>query len=214
MRMHKLILPTVAVLLACGCANYTMLQTADVLPQGTSELGTGAALNRYEIEYGTSRDSLRHAARMPAMLLWYRRGLRPRLDIGVLAWLPLGFRTDLKYQLVGSPSGNGFVLSIGAAAGYTFVEKEGLALNVIAVHAPVYFGYDFNAILSVYAVPRYIVRCSFDSERLGFSHALAATGGLVVGSRFPIYVEGTCGYDASAGKGLYSGGVGVGFRFR
>ncbi|MBD3243712.1 MAG: hypothetical protein GF331_24185 [Chitinivibrionales bacterium] len=212
--MHTRMVLLAAALLACGCANYTTLQTADVLPKGSSEFGIGGSLNKYETQYGTSRDSLRHGARLPALLLWYRRGLTPRLDIGLFGWLPLGFRTELKYQLAGSPGRNGLALSLGATAGYTYVNKEGLALSVIEAHTAVYLGYDISTIVSLYAVPRYIVRCSFDSDRLGFGHALAATGGLVLGRRFPFFVEGTCGYDAAAGEALYSGAVGVGFRSR
>ncbi|MBD3242381.1 MAG: hypothetical protein GF331_17455 [Chitinivibrionales bacterium] len=201
-------------LLAIGCANFAALQTADVMPKGKSEFGMAATLNRYEVVYANDTDSLRHSARMPAVALWYRRGVAKRLDLSVFAWLPLGFRTGLKCQLAGASDRNGFALSLGAEGGYAYIDREGLVFHLLEWHAPLYLGVDISEYFSLYAVPRYIGRCSFGEAGAGVGHAAAGTAGLKLGRRFPLYLEGTYGYEATTGGWFYSGAVGVGIRSR
>jgi hypothetical protein len=205
-----------AALAACmlGCANFSTLQSADVLGKGKSEGGAGATLSQYELVYGNGVDSLRHTARMPALALWYRRGLARRLDLNLYAWIPLGFRAGLKFQLAGAPDRDGFSLSLGAEGGYVYVEREGLVCNIIEWHAPLYLGVDFSRSVSLYIVPRYTGRCSYNDNGAGFAHAFGGAGGLQLGRRVPLYLEGTAGYEGSAGVWFYGGAVGLGIRSR
>jgi len=106
--------------LLAGCANYATLQEADTIPKGQSKTGFGVTGTSYQVESGGTLDSVE----VPAVNVWYRRGLTDNLEAHTSVWMPLGGSAGLKYQLAGNRAKAGISLSLGFDLGFLRMSTE------------------------------------------------------------------------------------------
>jgi hypothetical protein len=194
-------------LLYFSCANYSTMQSADVLGAGKKKLGTGVTYTSYKYKFDDTTDV---SFNVPAVTFWYRLGVTDKLDLHANLWIPLGASVGAKYQFIGGPDVNGFGLSSGLDVGYLQITSGDFKTNLIDFYVPLYMAYDFSQIFSLYLVPKYIGRLSIGSST-GFSSSAAGTLGLKIGNRVSCLLEGTYGYDFTSGQPVLT--VGVGFDF-
>jgi hypothetical protein len=218
MYLRQLIILAFA-LIATGCANFASFQSADTVPEGEGVLGVGASYTAYEIDIGDEPTS----ATVPAVNIWYRRGITDEFELHTNVWLPFGATIGAKYQLLGERKTPGFGFSLGADIGYLSISTGSgdteASTSLLDIYVPVYTGYRVSESFAVYLTPKYIMRAAFGSASSGdeeassteIFHIPAATLGVALGSSVEFLVEGTVGYDTVTEALVYTAGIGVGF---
>ncbi len=217
--MKRLILALVAIFATSGCANYASFQSADTVPEGQGVAGIGMTYSGYEAEVGDQTESFS----VPALNLWYRRGITEEFEVHGNIWIPFGASLGAKYQLLGGRKTPGLSLSLGADLGYLSIttgsgDTEASA-SVLDVYIPVYTGYRVSEGFAVYFTPKYILRAAFASASSGSAeasdnelyHTPGATIGVAIGSDIEFLIEGTVAYDLTNEYAAYTAGIGIGF---
>jgi hypothetical protein len=221
--------------LGTGCASFTSMQTASVVPEGkvrgfvapetvgivTSDTGSGTG-----------------SAFVPQIEAGVRVGLGHGWDLGAKAWL-LGFEVDGKYELLNS---GGNILSFGPGVGYFGANSSNTgssgSLNIVTFYVPLYYGLklgEHELVISPKAIDQLILGNGTDSGgNTSSSGNVLWVGGSVgialkVGQSFRLVPEISVMYPAaisgttvsatgSSSSGTVSGGAvmvqgGVGFLF-
>lgn len=218
--MKRLILALVAIFATSGCANYASFQSADTVPEGQGVAGVGLSYTGYEVEVSGVTESFS----VPALNIWYRRGITEEFEVHGNVWLPFGASLGAKYQLLGGRKTPGLSLSLGADMGYLSIttgsgDAEASA-SVLDVYIPVYTGYRVSEGFAVYFTPKYILRAAFASATTNGSdggsstdlfHTPGATIGVAIGSSVEFLLEGTVAYDLTNEYAAYTFGIGIGF---
>lgn len=217
--MRKLLLALVVIFVSSGCANYASFQSADTVPEGEGVGGMGISYTGYEIEIDDQTESVS----VPAVNMWYRRGITEEFEVHGTVWLPFGASLGAKYQLMGGRKTPGLSLSLGADFGYLSISTGSgdteASASLLDVYVPVYTGYRIDEGLAFYVTPKYILRAAFGSASSGSDsasntelfHTPGATFGVAIGSSIEFLVEGTIAYDLTNEFVAYTGGIGIGF---
>jgi hypothetical protein len=200
------------VALLAGCANYATLQEVDTMPKGHSKTGVGVTGTSYKVDAGDKLDSVA----VPAVNVWYRRGLTDNLEAHAAAWIPLGGSAGVKYQLAGNRTTAGPSLSLGVDFGFLQMSTTDDMDNtskqtVVDTYVPVYLGYRTGPGFALYASPKYILRTSTGDAGTALGHLAGGTVGLAIGARTQFLLEGTVIYDISLRAPAFQGGIGVAF---
>lgn len=200
-----------AAAIASGCANYASLQDADVMEKNTGSFGIGASFTSYTFTWSIS-DSTEDTSSIstPAVNFWYRKGISDKLEAHANVWIPLGVTFGLKYQLIGAPKRNGFGLSLGLDAGYLQMGSEDSKVTIVDVYVPLYTGYKFSEGFALYIVPKYIPRFVIGDE-FKTVNIMAGTGGIRIGKKTKLMIEGTYGYDATYKLPIVNTAAGISF---
>jgi hypothetical protein len=197
-----------------GCANYASLQDADVVEKGKGSFGLGVTYTTYSFdmslsESDTHNDTLKVS--VPALNLWYRKGITDKLEAHANMWLPLGLSIGVKYQLLGSLQKAGFGLALGLDGGYLQMSSDSSSVTLVDLYVPIYAGYKFNESLGLYLVPKYIPRLMFGEDEIGMRNVVAGTVGLRLGKETRFMVEGTYGLDLESSMPVFTTGMGISF---
>jgi hypothetical protein len=207
-RRAPLALPLV---LATACANYATLQEAETTPKGTSKTGVGATFTTYEVEFADEPETVS----VPALNVWYRRGLTDQLEAHASVWIPLGASLGVKYQLLGDRTRSGLAFSLGLDLGFLQItsgsDDREVTTTIVDTYVPLYVGYRLSPSLALYASPKYILRSAFGDGDTSIGHLAGSTLGVAAGARTTLLLEGTVMYDVTVGAPALQAGVGVAF---
>ncbi|MFU8804962.1 MAG: hypothetical protein ACNA8W_14210 [Bradymonadaceae bacterium] len=201
-----------------GCMNMSTLQTARALEAGESRILVGGG-------YFTSPE-VNDAAEdvsgtdvtlsFPYLEAGYRRGIIPNLEAGAKLTIPGSIGLDAKYQFVDA---GGFALATGGGLSYLSLtsgtgENE-VSSTVIDLIVPVYASYDVGEYLSLYSAPKYILRMgsSTNSDGMSMGHLAGGSGGIRLGNRAGVFLEGTYMMDLTSDYSLFQGTGAVFFGF-
>jgi hypothetical protein len=188
-----------------GCANFASFQEPDTVAKGQFRSGVGLTFTRYDFGDDTIN--------IPALNGWGRYGIMDNLELHTLVWLPLGATVGAKYQLLGNRDTAGLSLSLGLDLGYlTITTGEGdneTSSTVMDTYVPVYVGYRVGPSLSVYAVPKYLLRVVSDEVETAIAHNVGAAAGIALGASSTLYLEGVVLYGSDGA--LFTTGIGVAF---
>jgi hypothetical protein len=202
-----------ALFTAAGCANYSQLQGAETMRAGQTGIGVGASFTRYETDLDDDGDT--DSVSVPALVIAVRRGLTEQLEVQATAWLPLGARAGVKYQLLGTTGETGLHVSVGGHVGYLNITSGDGANEVsskfVDVYVPLYVGYRLATSLEVYGVPQYILRSVLGDGGTSIGHVAGGVVGLAIGSKTKFYLEGGASYDTLYNSPIVSTAIGVGF---
>ncbi len=195
-----------------ACANYASFQEADTLPTGHSKTGVGITATKYKLPAGTEVDDIT----VPAVNVWYRRGIAENLEVHGNLWLPLGASIGGKYQLTGNRRDAGLSLSLGIDVGYLSITTTDSMDNdykqsLIDTYVPIYIGYRTGPGFAAYVVPKYILRTSTGDGGTAFGHLAGSTVGLALGSGTQFLLEGSVFYDLDLKEPIFNGGIGLAF---
>jgi hypothetical protein len=208
----KLLVAIVLLGLTSACPNYAAFQEADTLPPGVTKIGVGATATTYKEVTGTELDSVF----VPAVNAWYRRGLIGNLEGHASVWIPLGSSVGLKYQLTGNREMAGLSFSLGLDLGVlqsssTDEMDNETTSTTVDTYLPVYVGYRTGPGLALYAVPKYILRTYSNDAGTSFGHLVGATGGVALGAKTTLHLEGSYFYDFDLEAPALQGGIGIAF---
>lgn len=197
-----------------ACANYATFQEADTLAKGTSKLGFGATGTTYKVDVGENEEP--ESVTVPALNIWYRRGLAEKLEAHASVWIPFGSSLGLKYQLNGNREMAGLSVSLGLDFGFLQIGAEdsmgnSVTSTIVDTYIPVYIGYRTGPGFAVYASPKYILRAGFNDSGTAVSHLFGGTAGLALGHKTTLLLEGTVIYDLDVSAPAIQGGVGIAF---
>lgn len=201
---------------AAGCANYSQLQDAETLPRGSQSLGVGVSFSRYENDI--DENGTNESVSVPAVVITARRNLADRLEGQATAWIPLGARAGLKYQLVGEPGATGLHVSLGGMVGYLSLSATSddgdseASVNFLDLYAPLYVGMRVSPSFEVYGAPQYIYRSVWgtDSGDRLTAHVTGGTLGVAIGRRSKVFIEGGAFYDTLYEAAIFNTAIGVG----
>jgi hypothetical protein len=193
--------------LSSGCASFATFQELDTLAKGETQVGVGATVTGYQLDLG--KDDPTNLI-VPALKLSLRHGITDKFEAHGRMWLPLGATAGAKYQLLGNREESGFGLSAGLDVGYLTISSGDYKSTILDTYVPVYTGYRFSPGAALYVTPKYLLRTSM-GDASGLSHLVGATGGLALGKKTTLYLEGSGIYDLSASSTSWTGGLGVGF---
>jgi hypothetical protein len=195
-----------------GCANYATLQDPDVVEKGKGSFGIGVSYSTYSFEWAVSdsADST-HEFSIPALNLWYRKGITDKLEAHVNMWLPLGLTIGVKYQLLGSLQKKGFGLAVGLDGGYLQMGADSSKVTLVDLYVPIYTGFKFSESFGLYFVPKYIPRLTFGEFESGLRNVVAGTLGLRLGKETRFMVECTYGRDLAAELPVLTTAMGISF---
>jgi hypothetical protein len=221
--------------LGTGCASFTSMQTASVVPEGKVR-GFVAPETVGIVTSDSSSGS--SSTFVPQLEAGVRVGLGHGWDIGAKAWL-LGFAVDGKFELLNA---GGNILSVGPGVGYFGANSSTTgssdSLNIITFYLPLYYGLklgEHELVISPKAIDQLVLGNGTDSSgKTSSSGNLLWLGGSVgialkVGQSFRLVPEISVMYPAaisgtsvsatgSSSSGTVSGGAlmvqgGVGFLF-
>jgi hypothetical protein len=201
-----------SVALLGACANYATLQEPETIPRGHQKTGVAVTATTYKLDAGDSLDKVT----VPAVNVWYRRGLLDKLEAHASAWIPLGASVGAKYQLTGNGI-SGLAVSVGLDFGYLQLTAKNedddteYKQTIVDTYVPVYVGYRVGPGFALYSSPKYILRTSSGDGGTAFGHLAGGTVGVVVGSRTQFLLEGTAMYDITVKAPAFQGGIGVAF---
>jgi hypothetical protein len=201
-----------AVAMATACANYSQLQDAETMRAGKTSVGVGVSFTRYDLALTDPDD--KDTVNVPALVGSVRRGITDTLEVQATAWLPLGARAGVKYQLLGAAGETGPHISLGGHLGYLSVTSgEGAneaSSRFVDLYLPVYVGYRLATSLAVYVAPQYILRTVMgDGTQIG--HVLGGSGGVALGSGTKVFLEAGYAYDTLYDSPIISTALGLGF---
>jgi hypothetical protein len=208
----KLLIVIVLLGLSGACANYATFQEADTLPKGITKVGMGATYTTYT---AIAEDGTKDEISLPAVNLWYRRGLLEKLEGHASIWIPFGSSFGLKYQMSGNRDMAGLAVSLGLDLGLLQISGgEGdneSTLTIVDTYVPIYIGYRVGPGFAVYGTPKYILRAASGGESTAFSHLVGGSAGVAFGGKTTLYLEGSYFYDLDAEEPALQGGIGVAF---
>lgn len=198
--------------LSGACANYATFQEADTLPKGESKIGLGATTTRYSAE---ADDGTVDSITVPALNIWYRRGLLEKLEAHASVWIPFGSSLGLKYQLQGNRETAGLSLSLGLDLGFLQISAEdssgeSSSATIVDTYIPVYIGYRTGPSFAVYGTPKYILRTA-SGDGTSFSHLFGGSAGIALGAKTTLLLEASVFYDTDVSEPAVQGGIGVAF---
>lgn len=198
---------------AGACANYATFQEADTLPKGESKIGLGATATTYSAE---ANDGTIDSITVPALNVWYRRGLLEKLEAHASIWIPFGSSLGLKYQLTGSRETAGLSFSLGLDLGFLQISAENAdgessTATIVDTYIPLYIGYRTGPSFALYASPKYILRSASGDNGTAFGHLVGGTAGIALGAKTTLHLEGTVMYDTDLSEPAFQGGIGVAF---
>lgn len=210
--MKHVIAITILGLLFGACANYATFQEADTMPKGDSKLGFGLTTTKYSAE---ASDGTVDSITVPALAIWYRRGLIDKLEAHASIWIPFGSSLGLKYQLTGSREKAGLSFSLGLDLGFLQISAEdangdSTTATIVDTYIPLYLGYRTGPSFALYASPKYILRTA-SGDGTSFSHLAGGTFGLALGAKTTLHLEGSVIYDVDLEEPAFQGGIGVAF---
>jgi hypothetical protein len=191
-----------------ACANYATFQEADTLPKGTSKLGFGATGTTYKVDVGANEEP--ESVTVPALNIWYRRGLAEKLEAHASVWIPFGSSIGVKYQLSGNREMAGLSISLGLDFGYLQLGADDNKVTIIDTYVPVYIGYRTGPGFALYASPKYILRGAF-GDGTSFNHLAGSTVGIALGAKTTLHLEATAMYDLDYEAPALQAGVGLAF---
>ncbi|MGN6110604.1 MAG: hypothetical protein ACTHU0_36215 [Kofleriaceae bacterium] len=203
-----------ALALAPACANYSQLQDAETLRAGETRVGIGASFTRYDSEAtNSSGQTVNESVSVPAVVISARRGLTDRLEAQTTAWLPLGARIGLKYQLLGETGKTGFHVSLGGHVGYLKISAssgdEEASATMVDAYLPLYLGYRVSPAFAVYAAPQYMLRSAFGSGDSEYGHVGGSTLGIAIGERSKFHLEAGAFYDTLVEAPIFNTAFGI-----
>lgn len=188
-----------------GCANFASFQEPDTMAKGQSRTGVGVTFTRYEFED--------EAISVPALNGWVRYGITDKLEAHSLVWLPLGATAGVKYQLMGDRFTPGLSLSVGVDFGYLSITTdngvEETSSTIFDTYVPVYVGYRMTPGLSVYGVPKFLLRTYSNDTDSGVEANVGAAAGIAFGEQTTVHLEGVVLYGSDGA--LFTTGIGVAF---
>lgn len=194
-----------------ACANYATFQEADTLPKGTSKFGIGGTATKYSAEDTDDEGNTTiESITVPAVNLWYRRGLAEKLEAHASVWIPFGSSLGLKYQLTGNREMAGLSFSLGLDFGFLQIGSGDSTTTIVDTYVPLYIGYRTGPGFAVYGSPKYILRTGFGDET-AISHLAGGTVGVSLGAKTSLLLEGTMVYDLDLSEPAFQGGIGVAF---
>jgi hypothetical protein len=196
-----------------ACANYATFQEADTLAKGTAKTGVGATITEYKT--GNDAGPLK-AVTVPALDLWYRRGITDRLEAHASVWIPFGASVGVKYQLLGHREKAGLALSLGLDAGALQITSTDAMGNdvketIIDTYVPVYLGYRTGPSFAAYLSPKFILRTAYGDTGSAVSELAGGTVGVALGKKTAILLEGSVIYDLGLKAPAFQGGIGLAF---
>jgi hypothetical protein len=209
----KPIIAVVILSLSGACANYATFQEADTLPKGASKLGFGATATTYSAE---DDEGVIDSVTVPAVNIWYRRGLSEKLEAHASVWIPLGSSLGVKYQLSGNREMAGLSVSLGLDLGFLQIsagdgENES-TVTIVDTYVPIYIGYRTGPGFALYGTPKYILRSGFGgTDGTAYSHLVGGTAGVALGAKTTLHLEGSVFYDTDLSKPAIQGGIGIAF---
>jgi hypothetical protein len=195
-----------------GCANYATLQDPDVVEKGKGSFGVGVSYTTYSFEWSIS-DSTNDTldVSVPALNLWYRKGISDKFEVHANMWFPLGLTIGVKYQLLGSLQKKGLGLSVGLDGGYLQMGSDSSKVTLVDLYVPVYAGFKFTESFGVYLVPKYIPRFMFGENDTELRNVVAGTLGLRLGKETRFMLEGTYGRDLQSTMPVLTTAMGISF---
>jgi hypothetical protein len=189
---HKVFVLVAAMcVMAQGCANMSILQTAETLEPGAVRVhgGVGAYGGRGldSVHYEVGWRSCSPELWLPLLEVGLRYGLVKSLDIGLKYSVGGHLALDLKQELF---DGSDVTLSIGLGAGYspTMLYYDGYRLldNVWDLALPLYGSVRIDDLLTIYGAARPVLRMATtvenDIDAVGHLF-LGVTAGLKVGEQ-------------------------------
>ena len=198
--MQRSFVLSLALASTAACANYSQLQDAETIPGGTTKIGVGASFTKYKVaETNSANEKTLDSVSVPALVVTARRGLTDRFEVQGTAWIPLGARLGVKYQLLGDAGKPGLQMSIGAHAGYLSITSgEGdteSSATYIDGYLPLYVGYRVSPGFAIYTVPQYILRSVSADGESDIGHVGGGTLGFAFGKNTKFHIEGGGFYD-------------------
>jgi hypothetical protein len=197
--------------LSGACANYASFQEADTLPRGVTKIGVGATYTTYTAAVGNEKEEVS----VPALNLWYRRGLLDKLEAHASVWIPLGSSFGLKYQLHGNRETAGLAVSLGLDLGLLQISAgdgdNESTLTLVDTYVPVYIGYRVGPGFAVYGTPKYILRTASGGGSTAIGHLVGGTAGVALGAKTTLHLEGSYFYDLDSKEPALQAGVGIAF---
>jgi hypothetical protein len=195
-----------------ACANYASFQEADTLPAGTSKVGVGATGTTYKTR--ADDDSI-DSVTLPAVNIWYRRGLTEPLEAHAQVWIPFGASAGFKYQVTGNRQMAGLSFSLGLDVGFLQITSENAGgeesrVSLLDTYIPLYIGYRTGPGFAVYGSPKLILRTAVGEETT-LTQLAGGTAGIAVGADTTFHLEGTLMYDIDVEAPAAQIGVGVAF---
>lgn len=195
-----------------ACANYASFQEADTLPAGTSKFGIGATGTTYKTR---ALDDSIDSVTLPALNLWWRRGLTEPLEAHAALWIPLGASAGFKYQVTGNRQTAGLSFSLGLDVGFLQIESKGAndetsRASLLDLYIPLYIGFRTGPGFAVYGSPKLILRTTV-TEEAALTQLAGASAGIAVGADTTFHLEGTLMYDVDVEAPAAQVGVGVAF---
>jgi hypothetical protein len=155
---------------------------------------------------------------VPAVVVTARRGITDKLEAQATAWLPLGARAGVKYQLLGDAGKVGPQVSVGGHLGYMQLSASTTSggtetkstANFLDVYVPIYLGYRVSPGFEVYGTPQYILRSVSGSGDSKIGHVTGATAGIAIGQKTKIFLEAGGFYDTLYETPIVNTAIGIG----
>lgn len=208
----KLLVAILLLGLSGACANYATFQEADTLPRGITKIGMGATYTTYT---AIAEDGSKDEISVPAVNLWYRRGLLENLEGHASVWIPFGSSFGLKYQVQGNREMAGLSLSLGLDLGLLQISggdgDNQSTLTIVDTYVPIYVGYRTGPGFALYGTPKYILRSASGGDETAFSHLVGGTAGVALGAKTTLHLEASYFYDLDAEEPAVQGGIGIAF---
>lgn len=203
---HLIAIATLGVMGAC--ANYASFQEADTLHAGQTKFGIGATGTTYK---DTNDEGVIDSVTVPALNLWYRRGISEKLEAHAAVWIPFGSSLGVKYQLMGNREMAGLSLSLGLDLGFLQLGAGDNKVTIVDTYIPLYIGYRTGPGFALYGSPKYILRAGFGNDTTSTGHLFGGTIGVALGAKSTLHLEGTAMYDVDVEAPALQGGIGVAF---
>jgi hypothetical protein len=197
-----------------ACANYATFQEADTLPGGATKFGVGLTGTTYKTR--AISDGTIDSVTVPALNLWYRRGLTEVLEGHASLWIPFGASAGLKYQVTGNRQTAGLSFSFGLDLGALQISSEDSngeesSVTIVDTYIPLYVGFRTGPGFAVYGSPKLILRTGFGDGETTFGQLAGGTAGIALGEKTTLHLEGTLMYDLDVEAPAAQVGLGVAF---
>ena len=198
-----------------ACANYATFQEADTLPGGATKFGVGLTGTTYKFQ--ATEDDPIDSVTVPALNLWYRRGLTEVLEGHAALWIPFGASAGLKYQVLGNRQTAGLSFAFGIDLGALQISSETASgeessVTIVDTYVPLYVGFRTGPGFAVYGSPKLILRTGFGGGgETTFNQLAGGTAGIALGEKTTLHLEGTLMYDVGVEAPAAQVGIGVAF---
>jgi hypothetical protein len=149
-----------------GCSSIMMFHGAKTVPKGSVQAGLGAGGGSYSSRHTLANFDLT----MPSLAgnLWLRYGITRWMDAGFNMAVPGNMTADAKLRFLSEESGAPLTASTGFGYGFSAGESDkesGREQRVSDCIVPLYLSRDLGNWFTVYAVPRYVYRRTFNENR-------------------------------------------------